>query len=477
MRKSNRMKWLGVLEKQMRPHKETFMDYAPSELPPVNAKTRTTAQILPAQSKAASTSGKKRTFGTSLAESIDVPDLTSGYDWQNDQQERLRRFGIKPTAHTAPTTPQTTRTQNRNTYAARQQAEQDEPLITTLPNGEEVFTPKGEAAFLEGFESIYEDEPTTPQTTSRTQNRDAYDSRVRAAYAERERQIDFSDVSALNAELADIEAAENRDPNSAWYKRLVRAWESGDRKTYEQVEREMATRKERVKYILDSRNRTYEDDFMGQFGASYHNGDLEYEEAIALENPTFDNKQYAEGLRAARDEFRRNNAETLAYDAENPLVSQIIPENLPRLIDRVGEGLEYFDTGAVFGALDESARNMHYSRNRYNTPLPQTPGEAGTLGWDSKVAADYHQFTAPPGEENRNIKFVSLDGKREVIFDKDGQMVNAPEDIGTYNFANPRWRPVSHFFLDMLPWYLYGNSPDDSTTISERIRGRRDENS
>ena len=188
MRKSNRMKWLGVLEKQMRPHKETFMDYAPSELPPVNAKTRTTAQILPAQSKAASTSGKKRTFGTSLAESIDVPDLTSGYDWQNDQQERLRRFGIKPTAHTAPTTPQTTRTQNRNTYAARQQAEQDEPLITTLPNGEEVFTPKGEAAFLEGFASIYEDEPTTPQTTSRTQNRDAYDSRVRAAYAERERQ-------------------------------------------------------------------------------------------------------------------------------------------------------------------------------------------------------------------------------------------------------------------------------------------------
>ncbi|MBQ9986065.1 MAG: hypothetical protein IJP38_07130 [Oscillospiraceae bacterium] len=187
MRKSNRMKWLGVLEKQMRPHKETFMDYAPSELPPGNAKTRTTAQILPAQSKAASTSGKKRTFGTSLAESIDVPDLTSGYDWQNDQQERLRRFGIKPTAHTAPTTPQTTRTQNRNTYAARQQAEQDEPLITTLPNGEEVFTPKGEAAFLEGFASIYEDEPTTPQAT-RTQNRDAYDSRVRAAYAERERQ-------------------------------------------------------------------------------------------------------------------------------------------------------------------------------------------------------------------------------------------------------------------------------------------------
>ena len=443
------------------------------------------------QSKASSQPKKKKPGFESSFEAYESPYskspiYTPRYDWQNDQQERLRRFGINPTAHTEPTTPQTTsRTQNRNAYdsrvraayAARQQAEQDEPLITTLPNGEEVFTPKGEAAFLEGFESIYEDEPTTPQTTSRTQNRDAYDSRVRAAYAERERQIDFSDVSALNAELADIEAAENRDPNSAWYKRLVRAWESGDRKTYEQVEREMATRKERVKYILDSRNRTYEDDFMGQFGASYHNGDLEYEEAIALENPTFDNKQYAEGLRAARDEFRRNNAETLAYDAENPLVSQIIPENLPRLIDRVGEGLEYFDTGAVFGALDESARNMHYSRNRYNTPLPQTPGEAGTLGWDSKVAADYHQFTAPPGEENRNIKFVSLDGKREVIFDKDGQMVNAPEDIGTYNFANPRWRPVSHFFLDMLPWYLYGNSPDDSTTISERIRGRRDENS
>ncbi|MBQ9986531.1 MAG: hypothetical protein IJP38_09550 [Oscillospiraceae bacterium] len=367
------------------------------------------------QSKASSQPKKKKPGFESSFEAYESPYskspiYTPRYDWQNDQQERLRRFGINPTAHT---------------------------------------------------------EPTTPQTTSRTQNRDAYDSRVRAAYAERERQIDFSDVSALNAELADIEAAENRDPNSAWYKRLVRAWESGDRKTYEQVEREMATRKERVKYILDSRNRTYEDDFIGQFGASYHNGDLEYEEAIALENPTFDNKQNAEGLRAARDEIRRNNAETLAYDAENPLVSQIIPENLPRLIDRVGEGLEYFDTGAVFGALDESARNMHYSRNRYNVDLPENDDAARAIGWKTE-RANCHQFTAPDGE--RYTKYISPDGKREVIFNEDGQIVYAAEDQGSYNYANPNFW-VQHGLLDILPWIRYGNTPYDTTTPQQRIGG------
>ena len=124
------------------------------------------------QSKASSQPKKKKPGFESSFEAYESPYskspiYTPRYDWQNDQQERLRRFGIKPTAHTEPTTPQTTsRTQNRDAYdsrvlaayAARQQVEQDEPLITTLPNGEEVFTPKGEAAFLEGFASIYEDD-------------------------------------------------------------------------------------------------------------------------------------------------------------------------------------------------------------------------------------------------------------------------------------------------------------------------------
>lgn len=30
---------------------------------------------------------------------------------------------------------------------------------------------------------------------------------------------------------------------------------------------------------------------------------------------------------------------------------------------------------------------------------------------------------------------------------------------------------VGHFFKDMLPWYLWGNSPDDQTTVFDRITG------
>ena len=112
---------------------------------------------------------------------------------------------------------------------------------------------------------------------------------------------------------------------------------------------------------------------------------------------------------------------------------------------------------------------QHYNRNR-NMPLeilPQSPAEADTLGWDDGVAADCHQFTSP---DKTNRKYVSPDGKLEVIFDKNGEIVTASEDYGTYNFASPGNDPIGHFYMDVLPWIVWGNDEKDTTDMGMRLR-------
>ncbi len=124
------------------------------------------------------------------------------------------------------------------------------------------------------------------------------------------------------------------------------------------------------------------------------------------------------------------------------------------------------------------SKEKHYSRNQYNTDLPNTPEEARELGWlcsrnveDRKKGAPddkCHQFTSP---NRSHVKYVSPDGCREVIFNGN-KLVTAPEDMGTYNFCSPSkglLGKIGHFVEDMLPWYLYGNAPDDTTCLHDRV--------
>ena len=37
--------------------------------------------------------------------------------------------------------------------------------------------------------------------------------------------------------------------------------------------------------------------------------------------------------------------------------------------------------------------------------------------------------------------------------------------------ADPNTEPIGHFFQDMLPYYKWGNSPEDPTTVWERMTG------
>jgi hypothetical protein len=40
---------------------------------------------------------------------------------------------------------------------------------------------------------------------------------------------------------------------------------------------------------------------------------------------------------------------------------------------------------------------------------------------------------------------------------------------GSYNYSNPIKAPYGHFFKDIFPWIMRGNTRDDPTTMSERL--------
>ena len=115
------------------------------------------------------------------------------------------------------------------------------------------------------------------------------------------------------------------------------------------------------------------------------------------------------------------------------------------------------------------SKDVHYSRNKNMDPafMPKSPQQALEWGWSDKVGADCHQFTSP---DKSHTKYVSPDGKDEVIFDAQGNIVTAPEDYGTYNYANPSKDPVGHFYKDVLPWLIWGNDERDTTNMDQRVR-------
>lgn len=107
----------------------------------------------------------------------------------------------------------------------------------------------------------------------------------------------------------------------------------------------------------------------------------------------------------------------------------------------------------------------HYYRNTLNINLPKTVSDAKEKGWHT-VIANAHQFTKY-GE--KNIKYVSPDGKREVVYNSNGKMITNPLDMGSYNYCPSEVSYYGHFKYDILPWIAYGNAPNDPSTVGERV--------
>ena len=125
------------------------------------------------------------------------------------------------------------------------------------------------------------------------------------------------------------------------------------------------------------------------------------------------------------------------------------------------------------------SKSEHYARNNLNVDIGNDWASANRLAEQGKAIRmtegkdSYHeQGTAMNYDPGMNDKFVSLDGKYESVYNREtGQKITDPVNQGTLNRADPNSDFIGHFFQDMVPYYMWGNSEGDPTNVWERITG------
>ncbi|RKH72391.1 RHS repeat-associated core domain-containing protein [Corallococcus aberystwythensis] len=107
--------------------------------------------------------------------------------------------------------------------------------------------------------------------------------------------------------------------------------------------------------------------------------------------------------------------------------------------------------------------SKHYGRNARNQTVPYA--DLAANNWHKMSAAEsvFHRMRA--GNEN-NEKYISSDGKCEAVY-KDGKLVTDPLNVGTYNYIAPvdDLGRAGHGLVDVLPYFIYGNTPYDMFTL------------
>ena len=117
---------------------------------------------------------------------------------------------------------------------------------------------------------------------------------------------------------------------------------------------------------------------------------------------------------------------------------------------------------------DFPTKEEHYNRNDYQKEVFETDPRdiINSDDWERQPDAvnKFHKNTI--GEQGLdakdNVKYMTTDRKKEVIINftnpTEPKIVTDPFNIGTYNFGTG----ISHVILDVLPYWLWGNSETDS---------------
>lgn len=148
---------------------------------------------------------------------------------------------------------------------------------------------------------------------------------------------------------------------------------------------------------------------------------------------------------------------------ENDPINQSDPSGME------SASVSYNSTRSLTVATKErftAVRNRHYNRNQYNRP-PTTERAAIRRRWVRMSWAKSAFHRLGKGAE-KNVKYVSPDGRHEAVYDQNGNLVTSDENMGTYNFVGPD-DGFGHFREDVAPYWLWGNTPNDGTSLLTRV--------
>ena len=169
------------------------------------------------------------------------------------------------------------------------------------------------------------------------------------------------------------------------------------------------------------------------------------------------------------------------YCNNNPVMNVDPMGDCPWLFFAIGFGVGLYI--GVYIAPSSTTINTdadeHYKRNEMNKVDLEIEEIINTYEKQPEGMDQYHEYTTgKQGEEAQyNNKYLSPDGGHfEVIIcevpGKSPYIVDETVDalnMGTYNYAsndnNPMVYGLTHFFKDMLPYYLYGNTREDGKGV------------
>jgi len=116
---------------------------------------------------------------------------------------------------------------------------------------------------------------------------------------------------------------------------------------------------------------------------------------------------------------------------------------------------------------------LHYHRNFYQ-PVPELPktnkGFSWFDNWDSKGETSTHNVGTSGNIDYRGMnEFKGI----QAVYDKDGNLVTTPENMGTYDYISPNDNIFDHLNVDVKTWIELGNSTHDTTTKEERVNSMK----
>ena len=136
----------------------------------------------------------------------------------------------------------------------------------------------------------------------------------------------------------------------------------------------------------------------------------------------------------------------------------------------------------AYTAYNKVIKKHYEERTEKNGTHPTYEDVVSNSNW-TKVSEDQTKYH-DNGIGKAELKFTNEDG-REAVFDGDTlEPMTDPRYIATYNFCPIQQLPnnpgisdyviygkttIGHAWKDVLPYYIWGNSPDDTTTIIDRI--------